>query len=59
MQVGDDDHASDGDVSPDDTIEDLIRLSGGDPEKCFRVREDDTVLGRLDMRAAFRALVAK
>jgi len=58
MQAGEHADAIDGDVGPDDTIEDLIRLSGGDPDKRFRVCENAQVLGRLDMRSAYRALVA-
>lgn len=44
-------------VSPDDTLEYLITLSGGETTKCYRVRKDGRDLGMLDMKDLVRALV--
>lgn len=46
-----------GTVSPDDTLETLIEMSGGDTMCCYNVQQDGTDLGILDMKQLVRALV--
>ncbi|WP_026758742.1 quaternary amine ABC transporter ATP-binding protein [Sediminimonas qiaohouensis] len=46
-----------GDVGPDDTLESVIALSGGDTALCYRVVRDGKQIGTLDMKKLVRALV--
>lgn len=55
--LGDRAHA--GDVDPDDTLEALIALSGGETHMCYRVVREGETLGQIDMRDLVRALVPR
>jgi glycine betaine/proline transport system ATP-binding protein len=44
-------------VAPDDTLESLITLSGGDTACCYKVQDDGADVGVLDMKDLVRALV--
>jgi len=58
MQSGaGDDTEFDGEVSRNETLESLIRLSGGDTTLCYRVVEDDRVVGRITIKDVVRSLV--
>ncbi len=46
-----------GDVGPNDTLESVLSVSGGDPTKSYRVMADGAQLGVLDMQHLMRALV--
>ena len=46
-----------GSVGPDDTLERLIELSGGDTACCYKVEQDGRDLGILEMKDLVRALV--
>jgi glycine betaine/proline transport system ATP-binding protein len=48
-----------GDVGPNDTLEDLIALSGGDTNLTYRVVEGGKTLGQIHMRDLVRALVPR
>lgn len=48
-----------GDVGPNDTLEQLIALSEGRTDLCYRVVEAGTPLGQLDMRHLVKALVPR
>ena len=49
----------DGDVPPNSTLEDLIKLSDGDTNRLYRVTDGDQVLGQLDMKDLVKALVPR
>ena len=44
-------------VDADATLEDVIAQARGDSSACFKVVQDDAVVGRLDMTDLVRALV--
>ncbi|WP_299140185.1 betaine/proline/choline family ABC transporter ATP-binding protein [uncultured Tateyamaria sp.] len=47
------------DVSPSSTLEDLIAQSGGDTEQVYRVVENGTAVGQLEMTDLVKALVPR
>ena len=49
----------DGDVTPNSTLETLIKLSNGDTNRLYRVTDGDIVLGQLDMKDLVKALVPR
>lgn len=49
----------DGDVDGDDTLEQLIALSNGDTSHVYRVTQNGTVVGILNMKVLVRALVPR
>ena len=58
MQPESTDHF-DGDVTPNSTLEALIKLSAGDTNRLYRVIDGDRVLGQLDMKDLVKALVPR
>ncbi|WP_299283076.1 betaine/proline/choline family ABC transporter ATP-binding protein [uncultured Tateyamaria sp.] len=53
------DDTFDGDVEAASNLEDLIALSDGDTNHCYRVLEDGAVVGQLDMKDLVKALVPR
>lgn len=53
------DRKFDGDVAPDDTLEQLIARSSGDTSHTYRVLADGKVVGVLNMKALVPVLVPR
>lgn len=49
----------DGQVSADDNLETVMRLSGGDLDRTFAVVREGVAVGTIDMKVVFKALIAE
>lgn len=57
MKPSNDGKAFDGEVNRSTTLEHLISLAKGEPDRVFAVKDGDTLLGEVAMKDVFKALV--